>query len=154
MGSLRPATGPIPKPTPKKRGGKSPRDSGIGFERKFVKKHGYKRVVGSGAFGLQDPMLKGDVEARIGDKDYLLETKNLNKVDGRGEKTVTFPLSFLEKITKEAEAKGRIPGLIYHPKGSSKDYLFVEFDWFKELVEDYVRQIKELQKEKDDTVGW
>lgn len=146
MGSIRgPERGPILKPEPKIRGGKKPKEAGIRYERLFTQKHGGKRVIGSGAFGHVDPALKGDIAITIGDKDYLLESKSLNKISGRGEKIVNFPLSFLEKITLEADSMGRIPGLIYHPKGSTEEYLFVRFSWFKELVEDYVRQIKELE---------
>lgn len=144
MSSINPATGPIPKPQPKIKGGKKPKQAGTRYERVFTQKHGGRRIVGSGAFGVVDPMLKGDIAITIGDKDYLLESKSLNKINGRGEKTVTFPLSFIEKITEEAKTTGKIPGLIYHPKGSSDEYLFVKFAWFKELIEDYVRQIREL----------
>jgi hypothetical protein len=144
MTSIRGPEGPIDKPEPKLKGGKKPKQAGTRYERVFVQKHGGRRVVGSGAFGYVDPSLKGDIRITIGDRDYLLESKSLNKINGRGEKIVNFPLSFLEKITKEAETTGDIPGLIYHPKGSAEEYLFVKFEWFKELVEDYVRQIKEL----------
>lgn len=154
MGSINPATGPIPKPESKKKGGKKPRESGIGYEHRFAKKHGGERVIGSGAFGFVDPTLKGDIRITIGDKDYLLETKSLHTLNTRGEKIVTFELRWLEKITKEAMSQGKIPGLIIHPKGASQEYLFVRFDWFKELIGDYMRQIKELETEKEDTVGW
>lgn len=145
MGSIRGIeTGPILKPEPKIRGGRKPKDAGKRYERSFAQKFGYKRVVGSGAFGLVDPMLQGDVMAKIGRLDMLLELKSLTKVDSRGAKTINFPLSFLEKIELEAKSIGKVPGLLYHVKGSTQEYIILRFDWFKELVEDYERQIKEL----------
>lgn len=155
MGSIRgPERGPILKPEPKIRGGRKPKDAGKRYERAFAQKYDFKRVVGSGAFGVVDPTLQGDVGAIIGNLDMLLELKSLEKVDGRGEKIVNFPLSFLEKIALEAKSVGKIPGLIYHPKGSRDEYIVLDFAWFKDLVEDYVRQIKELEDEREETVGW
>lgn len=146
MGSIRGTeSGPILKPEPKIRGGKKPKDAGRRYERSFSQKHDYKRVVGSGAFGLVDPNLQGDVVATIGDMDFLLELKSLNKVNGRGEKIVNFPLAFLEKIDQEARSMNKIPGLIYHPKGSTQEYIVLRFDWFKEKIEDYMAQIEHLQ---------
>lgn len=136
--------GPILKPEPKIRGGKKPKDAGKRYERSFAQKYDYKRVVGSGAFGQVDANLQGDVTAKIGALDMLLELKSLNKVDGRGAKIINFPLSFLEKIELEAKSIGKIPGLVYHTKGSTQEYIVLRFDWFKQLVEDYDRQIKEL----------
>lgn len=145
MGSIRGReVGPIAKPEPRIRGGKKPKDAGKRYERSFAQKFGYKRVVGSGAFGVVDPMLQGDVMAKIGHLDMLLELKSLTKVDGRGQKIINFPLSFLEKIELEAKSIGKVPGLLYHVKGDTKEYIVLRFDWFKELVEDYERQIKEL----------
>lgn len=145
MGSIRGTeTGPILKPEPKIRGGKKPKDAGKRYERSFAQRYEFKRVVGSGAFGLVDPMLQGDVVAKVGTLDMLLELKSLTKVDGRGAKIINFPLSFLEKIEQEARSIGKVPGLVYHVKGSTQEYIVLRFDWFKELVEDYERQIKEL----------
>jgi len=153
MTSIRGPEVPVPKPEPKIKGGKKPKQAGTRYERLFTTKHGGRRVVGSGAFGLVDPALKGDIRIRIGDRDYLLEAKSLNKINGRGEKIVNFPLSFLEKITLEAQTTGDIPGLVYHPRGSREEYLVVKFEFFKELIEDYVRQIKSLQEALDDQEG-
>lgn len=150
MGSIRgPESGPIVKPEPKIKGGKKPREAGRRYERAFAQKYGFKTVLGSGAFGKVDPTLKGDVVAKVGPLDMLLEAKSLNKVDGRGAKIVNFPLSFLEKIEQEAQSMGKIPGLIYHPKGATQEYIVLRFDWFKELVEDYMRQIQELEDRYD-----
>jgi len=154
MGSIRGTeNGPILKPEPKIKGGRKPKDAGKRYERSFAQKYGYKRVVGSGAFGLVDPTLQGDVVAQIGPLDMLLELKSLTKVDGRGEKTVNFPLLFLEKIEQEAASIGKIPGLVYHVKGDTKEYIVLRFDWFKELVEDYERQLEELEERYDVALG-
>lgn len=145
MSSIRgPERGPILKPEPKIRGGKKPREAGRRYERAFAQKYGFKTVLGSGSFGKVDPSLQGDVVATFGGIDWLLEAKSLNKIDGRGEKIVNFPLSFIEKIALEAASMNKIPGLIYHPKGSSKEYIVLDFGWFLDLVEDYKRQIDEL----------
>ena len=151
MGSIRGVEhGPIQKPEPKIKGGKKPKDAGRRYERSFSQKYGYKRVVGSGAFGTVDPSLQGDVGAKVGDLDMLLELKSLNKIDGRGEKIVNFPLSFLEKIDQEARSMGKVPGLIYHPKGSTQEYIVLRFDWFKDKIEDYMAQIEYLQEARFD----
>lgn len=145
MGSIRgPEIGPISKPEPKIRGGRKPKDAGRRYERAFAQKIGGKRVVGSGAFGVADPSLVGDVVAKVGRLDMLLELKSLFQLDGKGKRTVTFPLSWLEKIEKEATSVGKIPGFIYHPKGYPHEYIVLRFAWFKELIEDYERQIEEL----------
>lgn len=141
-------TGPILKPEPKIRGGKKPKEAGRRYERALAQKYGFKTVLGSGAFGAVDPTLQGDVVAKIGDLDMLLELKSLNKIDGRGEKIVNFPLSFLEKIDQEARSMNKVPGLIYHPKGSTQEYIVLRFDWFKEKIEDYMAQIEYLQEER------
>ena len=140
--------GPILKPEPKIKGGKKPKDAGKRYERAFAQKNDFKRVVGSGAFGTVDPALQGDVGAKIGDLDMLLELKSLNKINGRGEKIVNFPLSFLEKIDQEARSMNKVPGLIYHPKGSTQEYIVLRFDWFKDKIEDYMAQIEHLQEER------
>jgi hypothetical protein len=150
VGSIRGTEeGPILKPEPKIKGGRKPKDAGKRYERSFSQKYGGKRVVGSGAFGLVDPTLQGDVMIKIGPLDMLLELKSLTKVDGRGQKIVNFPLAFLEKIEQEAKSIGKVPGLIYHAKGDTKEYLIVRFDFFKVLVEDYERQLEELEDRYD-----
>ena len=145
--------GPILKPTPKPKGGRKPKNAGRRYERVFADKYGGKRVVGSGAFGVVDPVLVGDVAVRVGELDMLMELKSLNQLNGRGERIVSFPLSWIEKIDREARSIGKIPGFIYHPKGSSDEYIVLNFAWFKELMEDYKRQIDELNK-RDPFVDW
>lgn len=138
--------GPILKPLPKIKGGRKPKDTGRRYERSFAQKYGGKRVVGSGAFGVVDPGLVGDVVQTVGDLDMLLELKSLNRLDGRGEKTITFPVAWLEKIDREATSVGKVPGFVYHVKGSPQEYIVLRFDWFKELIEEYVRQISEWEE--------
>lgn len=70
-----------------KRGGKAPRKAGIKQEGNFVNLYdGFRRVVGSGAFGNFDPTLKGDIKGEVGRKRFLLEMKAWATVNGRGKR--------------------------------------------------------------------
>lgn len=157
MVSINPANGPIPKPKkkpkvspkPMNRGGKKPKEAGRRYEKSFADKYSFKRQVGSGAFGVADPMLLGDVTGSIGSKDFLFELKSWDKVSGRGEKTVSFPVALLEKISKEASLLGKAPCFIYHVKGASDEWAVVRFDWLYDLINDYERQIEELSADRD-----
>lgn len=155
---------PAPKPKPKvkkpkpsfQRGGRKPKDAGRRYEASFAKKYAMTRVVGSGAFGAVDPTLHGDVSGAIGRKQYLIETKSYDRVDGRGEKIVTFPVAFLDKISKEAQVMGKIPLFIYHVKNSSEEWAVVRFDWLYETLSALETEIAELTlqvMEKNDNTG-
>lgn len=145
MPSIRgPEIGTIAKPEPKPRGGKKPKDAGRRYERQFSHKYGFQRVVGSGAFGGVDPLLKGDVKGQIGSLKLLFELKSLNKLDSKGAKTVTFPVSWLDKIDTEAQAEGRFPIFAYHVKGETREWAVIRMDKLIELINDYERQIEEL----------
>lgn len=154
MVSINPANGPIPKPPKKvkvagvRRGGKKPKEAGRRYEKSFADRYGFHRQVGSGAFGVSDPMLVGDVKGEIGTKKLLFECKSWDKVSGRGEKIVSFPIALLTKISKEAELLGRAPVFIYHPKNSTDEWAVVSFKWLYDLIRDYERQIEELSNAK------
>jgi hypothetical protein len=132
------------------RGGRKPKEAGRRYEKSFADKYGYHRQVGSGAFGALDPTLLGDVVGEIGRLKLLFETKSWDKVDGRGEKVVTFPVSLLDKISREAALLQKTPVFIYHVKGSTDEWAVVKWDWFHNLLSDLFREIDiltELTKE-------
>lgn len=132
----------------KSRGGKAPRKAGIKQEANFRDQHeGFDRVVGSGAFGNYDPTLRGDLKGQVGRKRFLLEMKAWTVINGRGEKTITVPLSVLDKIRKEAdyEVPPRHAGVIFHPMRS--DRWIAIFDWkdFYDLLSEQEEYIKKLE---------
>ena len=151
---------PVPKPpkkikkpasglgrSPFKRGGKKPKEAGRRYEKSFADKYGYRRQVGSGAFGAVDPMLLGDVVGEIGRLKLLFETKSWDKVDGRGEKVVSFPASLLDKISAEAALLGRTPIFIYHIKGASDEWAVVRYDWLHNTLTSLIKTIEEMEDE-------
>jgi hypothetical protein len=149
--AINPARGPILKPLkkikekkPLKRGGAKPKEAGRRFEREFADRHDMRRVVGSGAFGQIDPMLQGDIVGEIGRLRLLMEAKSWNKVDGQGQKTVTFPLNLMDKIKKEAESLGREPILIFHPKNTNVELAIVPYSWLHNLISRWESEIKTL----------
>jgi hypothetical protein len=147
---------PVPKPPKKvkkapakKRGGKAPKKAGIRQEANFRDQYdGFERVVGSGAFGAYDPTLRGDLKGQIGRKRFLLEMKAWTTVNARGEKTISLPISVLDKIREEAdmELTPRHAGVIFHPMNSNR--WIAIFDWqdlydlLKEQ-EDYIARLEE-----------
>lgn len=151
---------PVPKPQKKikappkglRRGGRKPKEAGRRYEKKFADTYGFKRVLGSGAFGSQDPTLNGDVSGEIGRLKLLFEAKSWDKVDGRGEKVISFPAALLAKIAKEAELLGRAPIFIYHLKGSTDEWAVVKYEWLHETLTSLWNQIEELERqlEQDD----
>lgn len=151
MAALNPANGPIPKPRKKakttglSRGGRKPKEAGRRYERKFADQYGFRRQVGSGAFGPHNPDLLGDVIGDIGHLKLLFENKSWDKVDGRGEKVVSFPVALLTKISKEAELLGRIPIFIYHVKGASDEWAVVKYEWLHDTLMQLTQQIAELE---------
>lgn len=157
MGSIRPAKGPIPKPIkkPKKpakplaRGGRKPREAGRRYEHAFADKYALRRVLGSGAFAAQDPTLSGDIVGEIGRLRVLFEAKSWGQLDGRGEKVVSFPVAFLEKIAKEAKLLQREPIFIYHVKGASNEWAVVEYSWLHELILRWETDIMALMQDME-----
>lgn len=149
-------TGPIPKPQkkPKKMrsslggGGRKPQEVGRRDEHRMVQKYddrtgdglvSMRRIPGSGAF----VMMKGDLKLDIGAAKNperkrfraLLENKAYERFDGRGAKTVTFPLDVLIKVKEEAEGEGKFAAVTYHPRGES-DELFVCY--FADILDYYI----------------
>lgn len=149
---------PVPKPPKKEkkfksslnRGGKKPKEAGRRYEKSFADRYGYRRQVGSGAFGSVDPMLLGDVVGEIGRLKFLFETKSWDKVDGRGEKVVTFPVALLHKIAKEAELLQKIPIFVYHVKGASDEWAVVKYDWFHDTLTTLMQEIADLEGQLQD----
>lgn len=106
-------------------------------------------MVGSGAFGIVDPLLRGDLKGQMGRKKFLLEMKAWHKVDARGAKQISLSIDILDKIRREAEVEARYAGVIYHPKGTNR-YLAI-FDWndFYALFMEQEEYIARLEAELD-----
>lgn len=157
MVSINPASGPIEKPRkkPKKaptglrRGGRKPKEAGKRYERSFADKYDFRRQVGSGAFGVSDPMLVGDVVGEIGRLRMLFEAKSWEKFDARGEKVVTFQKDLLEKISREAQILGREPIFLYHYKGDTEEWAVVRYDWLHDLVKRWEEEILRMAEYLD-----
>jgi hypothetical protein len=126
------------------RGGRKPKAAGGRYEHAFAKKFGFRRVVGSGAFGHVDPTLKGDVLGEIGRLKLAFETKSWEQYDGRGKKTVSFSVALLDKIAAEAKILGREPIFVYHVKGASNEWAVLEYQWLHDLITRYEKEIMEL----------
>ena len=172
MVALNPATGPIPKPEKREKaprqglrrsGGKSPGESGRKYERHFVNKYDepdgpkasngkplihFKRNPGSGAF----VELKGDVLADIVSLKLMMELKTWAKVNARGEKTMTLPMSILYKLDEEAKTENRVPMLIYHTKTDKEEWAVVRYSWLHEKIRDYELQIRELTMQLEEAL--
>lgn len=164
MVSINPAQGPIPKPKKREkkpakglsRGGRKPKEAGRRYEKSFADRYGMRRQVGSGAFGVVDPMLLGDVVGEIGRLRLLIEAKSWDKVDGRGEKVVSFSKALLEKISREAQVLGREPLFIYHIKGDTEEWAVVRYDWLHDLItkwEDEIQRMAEYYDGDTDSKG-
>lgn len=130
------------------RGGRRPKEAGRRYEHAFAGKYDYKRIVGSGAFAAEDPLLSGDVAAEIGELKLLFEAKSWHQVNGRGEKIVAFHVSLLDKISREAKLQMREPIFIYHMKGASNEWAVVEYEWLHDLITRWEATIKALLEEK------
>lgn len=104
----------------------------IDQEKKLAKLFDGRRQPSSGAF----PGLKGDVKA----DNLLIEAKYTER------KSFTITQDILIKITKQALAYNKIPVVAIEfatmPLGTSKDWILVEVDTFKELLDVY-KQFKE-----------
>ncbi|MBI2756205.1 MAG: hypothetical protein HYX52_05785 [Chloroflexi bacterium] len=100
--------------------------TGIPFER--VPMSGARKNVG----------LDGDVRSRDTVQDWflrwLLELKNKEITNARGEKQVTFALGWLEQTIREASHDRRLPALVYRYTGDSRLWVVTEFDTFERLL--------------------
>lgn len=134
-----------------KRGGRKPKDSGRRQEREFANKYEeFTRVIGSGAFGNFDPLLKGDLKGFIGRKPFLLEMKSWATVDASGAKTVHIPLSVLDKVRLEGETEGQYAGVVFHPKGTNRYIAIFDWDDFYKVFKEQEEYIARLEAELDD----
>lgn len=155
------ATVGVPKPPKREkkpgrglqRGGAKPKEAGRRYEHSFAKRFGFQRQVGSGAFGVADPMLQGDIKGEIGRLKLLFEAKSWDKRDSKGEKTVTFPAALLDKIAKEAEVLGRDPIFIYHVKGSGDEWAVVKYDWLHALIARWEQEIYDLTAQLEERMA-
>jgi hypothetical protein len=144
-------------------GGRKSKDAGRSYEQRFARRYDepdgptdakgkplvhFKRVPGSGAF----VELKGDVLAEIVALNLAFELKSWNKVDGRGEKTVTFPASYLAKIEQEASVLNRHPIFIYHIKGDSEEWAVVKYSWLHSKFREYELQIRALTEQLEEAL--
>ena len=91
--------------------------------------------------------MQGDLKGQIGDKRFLLEMKAWATVNAAGEKTITVPLSVLDKILKEAETENRFGGLIFVPKGTTRNIAIFEWDDFYFILKDQEDHIARLTRE-------
>lgn len=133
--------------TPMARGGRKPKEAGRRYERDFSNKYGFQRQVGSGAFGKLDPMLVGDVAGAIGKLKFLFELKSLEQYNGRGERTVSFPKAWLDKINLEAKSVGRLPVFIYHLKGAPEEWAVIRYDVLYAILTELEEQIAALEEQ-------
>lgn len=139
----------------KQRGGKAPRKAGIKQEANFRDKYeGFQRVVGSGAFGNFDPLLRGDLKGAIGRKKFLLEMKAYSTVNAKGEKTINIPLNVLDKIRLEAdyETPPRHAGVIFHPMNTNRWIFICDWDDFFNILseqEEYIARLEAALEWKD-----
>lgn len=132
------------------RGGKKPKEAGRRFEARVRDKYNdpprvvVKRQVGSGAFGVADPMLLADLLIDIGRLKLAAEVKSWATVDARGEKTITVPASVLYKLDQEAKILNRDPIGIFHLKGSTEEWAFIRLSWLIEHFAEWEETIKAL----------
>ncbi len=129
-----------------KRGGRKPKAAGLRQEREFANKYDeFTRVVGSGAFGNFDPVLKGDLKGFIGRKPFLLEMKSWATVDATGAKTINIPLHVLDKVRIEAETMNQNAGVVFHPKGTNRYIAIFDWDDFYKLFKEQEEYIERLE---------
>ncbi len=128
----------------------NPKSSGRRAEKVFADRYGFKRQIGSGAFGKLDPMLVGDIIGDIGRLKFLFENKSFEQYNSRGERTVTFPRAWLEKINLEAKSIGRLPMFIYHFKNSNEDWAVIRFDALYALLLEQENQIAALESQLEE----
>lgn len=147
-----------------RRGGSKPHEAGRRAEHHFAKRYDapdgptnengrplvhFRRQPGSGAFvGLKGDVLGDLVKLRI-----LFEVKSWNKVNARGEKTVTFPFSFLEKLDDEAKQLDRIPIFIWHQKQSEEEWAVIRYSWLHEKLREYEMAIYQLEMQNTELLA-
>lgn len=170
--TAKPFFNPAPKPTKKEKkprsplsfGGKKPKEAGRRYELSFSKKYDepdgptwpsgkpmiyVRRRPGSGAF----VELKGDILADIVKLRIMFEAKSWAQVDGRGEKTVTFPTSLLYKLDEEAKTEDRVPMLIYHVKNDSEEWAVIRYSWLHAKLRDYELQVQSLTEQLEEAMA-
>lgn len=171
---LQPGAPPKPTKQPKEpkrgfqRGGRKPKDAGRRYEHRFATKFNepdgptdekgkqlihFRRQVGSGAFGKADPGLKGDILGDIVRLRLAFEAKSWDKINGRGEKTVTFPADFLYKIDEEAKTLNRDPIFVYHIKGDEEEWAVVRYSWLHEKLREYELYVYQLEHQLDEALA-
>lgn len=161
--------GAPPKPVPREKSapkglrsaGRKPKEAGRRYEQRFVRKYdepdgptdakgkpliNFRRVPGSGAF----VTLPGDVLAELVSLNLVFELKSWDRVNARGEKTVTFPLRLLTKIDEEAKQLNRVPLLIYHQKNEEEEWAVVRYSWLHEKLRTYELAIRDLTEQLEE----
>jgi hypothetical protein len=83
----------------------------------------------------------------IGRLKLAFENKSWEQYNGKGEKTVSFPVALLDKIAKEAELLAREPIFIYHVKGASTEWAVVNYEWLHNLITQWENDILALMEE-------
>lgn len=144
-------------------GGKKPKEAGRRYELSFAKRYDepdgprshtgkplihFRRRPGSGAF-LE---LKGDILGDLVQLKLLFEAKSWHKMDGRGEKTVTFPASLLYKLDEEAKTEDRVPMFIYHIKNDSEEWAVIRYSWLHDKIRTYELAIRELTEQLEEAL--
>jgi len=126
----------IPKPTPKKKGGKGPRKSGDRVERLVAKELGGERVPMSGA---AKNFATGDVEIKDanGRKFVKLEVKASGLISTSGEKSYILSKNVLDQMVQEAEKDGEVGALVIHFKNQpiEEGYTIMSTKHFKMFLE-------------------
>ena len=88
----------------------------------------------------------GDIELKVGNYSFLIEHKE--RTDKK-----SIPIQYIEKIKMQANARGKIPLLIFTVYDSNmmkyKDYIAMPFDNFFDVLYNIDKEIKD--KENDDT---
>jgi hypothetical protein len=129
----------IPKPEPKKKGGKGPRRSGDRVERMVAKNLGGSRTPGSGAIKDSNRNLTGDVEVpdALGRFFLKMEVKASGIISAKGEKNYSLSKKVLDQMFNEAEASKELGMLWIHFKGQNIEdgYGIIQGKHLKELIE-------------------
>lgn len=144
-------------------GGRKPKEAGRRYESRFVHKYdepdgptdqkgkpliSFRRVPGSGAF----VTLPGDVLSELVSLNLVFELKSWDKLNARGEKTVTFPTSFLYKIDEEAKQLNRVPMFIYHTKGDEEEWAVIRYSWLHAKLREYELAIRDLTEQLEEAL--
>ena len=123
----------------KKRGGKSPRQSGNRVEKLVARNLGGERTVGSGAFKNTNHNLTGDMEIYDNEKAPFIkfEVKASGALSAAGEKSFVMKKDVLDQMVKEAKDAGELGALFLHFKGQSIEdgYVIMQNKDWKEYLE-------------------